>query len=934
MEADASRGVRASPVFVGRASELGALKAIVEAARGPRASGVLVRGAPGVGKTRLVQEAVSGSTGQGVRVAHCGCLPLTTSLPFDPVLELLRSLGEALPAEATESPRELFGMVVDRLERATVDGPLVLCLDDLQWGDTGTVDLVHYCLSRLVDLPIAWLLAARAMPAVDRLAHRLVRGEVLEILELEALSSGEVRRLAEGVLGEDQVSDRLASELYARTRGNPFLCEELLRAVGEVAARDALNGDGVREIDRLVPRSVSQAIEERASGLPRGAREALDWAAVLPEPFTFEELQAVGGHELGDAPESLAAASFLTGDARGRWSFVHSIVRDAVYHRLPERERVRRHGVVADLLVDGPLERRAPQLATARRWREAATTYLRLARAALDRGRGADAVELYRRAGELAAEGGDERLCRDVQAGEVLALVCAGEMDDADELAVAVQALLHVRGEPLERLRFLSRYATALVDEGRDLDRARRALSDAEPLIPQADGPVLAEALAVRAFVRIRQDDRARALPDAEQAAQLAEATDDPALLARALNTLGIVVGVARSVRQGMVILERAVTVAHAAHLHAQEARARLNLSFLAGSAGDVEALEAHARRGLELDGVPASLITVLRANVGFARLWLGDFDAALAHELAALREAARIGPQAEAPVAVLLSNVYLERGDLPAARRLLEDHTAAFDGSDTRRAAKLWGTLFEEEGTPARALASFQAGAGRERDATAAWCLAGTARTAVALHELNVARDAVDRLEFLTDGLRIGEWLRDEARAWVAVCENRPADAASAFGAAATACTRSYDAARLTLEAARLDRDREQILAAIDAFDRMGAARAADRARAVARSLGMRPGRRRAHAGALTAREQEIAQLVAAGQTNVEIAAALYLSPRTVEHHVSNILTKLGYRSRVQVASEAAAGRLPGSPNTVPSGVRPAAQAVHTGRP
>ncbi len=96
-----------------------------------------------------------------------------------------------------------------------------------------------------------------------------------------------------------------------------------------------------------------------------------------------------------------------------------------------------------------------------------------------------------------------------------------------------------------------------------------------------------------------------------------------------------------------------------------------------------------------------------------------------------------------------------------------------------------------------------------------------------------------------------------------------------------------------------------------------MGATRAADRARAVARGLGMRPGRRRASAGALSAREQEIAQLVAAGQTNAEIAAALYLSPRTVDHHVSNILAKLGYRSRVQIAGEAAAGRLPGGRGT-----------------
>jgi DNA-binding NarL/FixJ family response regulator len=101
---------------------------------------------------------------------------------------------------------------------------------------------------------------------------------------------------------------------------------------------------------------------------------------------------------------------------------------------------------------------------------------------------------------------------------------------------------------------------------------------------------------------------------------------------------------------------------------------------------------------------------------------------------------------------------------------------------------------------------------------------------------------------------------------------------------------------------------------ASIDDFERMGAAHAADRARAVARSLGMRPGRRRARAGTLSAREQEVAQLVASGQTNAEIAAALYLSPRTVERHVANILSKLGYRSRIEIAKEVASGHLPGA--------------------
>ena len=912
MSADASRASRGSSVLIGRVAELDAANAVVAEAEQGRAGGLLLRGAPGIGKTRLLREAAADAAVRGVRVARSSCLPLMTTLPFDPVLELLRSLGEPLPAAATESPHELFGMVLDRLERATVDSPLLLCLDDLQWSDAGTIDLVHYCLARLVDLPIAWLMAARPAAEVERVAHRLVRAGVLEQLELVALTLEAVRELAAALLGEDRVSDALASLLYARTGGNPFLCEELLQALEDVTDPADYSGDALGELDRLVPRSVTDAIEERVSRLPASAREALDWAAVLPEPFTFGELQAVAGEESASTPESLAAASFLAADGAEGWRFVHSIARDAVYQRLSERERVRRHAAVADALLDAPVERRAPQLASARRWGEAAAAYLQLASAALNRGKGMDAVELYQRSGGLARKGGDDRLGRDAQAGEVLALVRAGEMDQAARMASVVRPLLRVQGEHNECLRFLSRYAIALIDDARDLEQAREVLSEAEPLITRAAGQVLAEALAVRAFVRIREIDSAAALADAERAVDVAEAAGNPAVLARALNSLGIVVGVARDARRGMAILERGLAVAHSADLPALEGRARLSLSYLAGSTGDVEAWEAHSSRGLAVDGVPAQLAAMLRGNLGGARAGLGDLDGALAHSLTALREAARIGPQAEASAAIDLAYVYLLRGDLLAVRRLLGDHAAACDAVDAQSAAAIGGELLEQEGAPAQALARFREGAANEDDSTSLWCLTGLVRSAVAAGNLTVARDALARLERIANRSLVGEWLREEAVGWVAVGENRPADAATHFRAASTLCSVAYDATRLALETARLQRDRDQVRAAIDRFERMGAARAADRARAVARSLGMRPGRRRAPAGRLTAREQEIAHMVAGGQTNAEIAATLYLSPRTVEHYVSSILAKLGYRSRVQVASEAAAGRLP----------------------
>jgi DNA-binding NarL/FixJ family response regulator len=124
-----------------------------------------------------------------------------------------------------------------------------------------------------------------------------------------------------------------------------------------------------------------------------------------------------------------------------------------------------------------------------------------------------------------------------------------------------------------------------------------------------------------------------------------------------------------------------------------------------------------------------------------------------------------------------------------------------------------------------------------------------------------------------------------------------------------------AFEVARCRLEAARLAGNAKAVLAVAQQMQAMGARRAADRARAAARSLGARPGRPHLHHGPLSEREFEVALLVAAGQTNTDIAAALFLSPRTVERHIGNILAKLGFRSRVQIAAQVATGNLPGAP-------------------
>jgi DNA-binding CsgD family transcriptional regulator len=890
---------------VGRQAELARVAELLARASSGRAGALLVVGEAGIGKTRLLAEAVRRGEETGFRVASVACLPFVAPLPYEPVRALLRALGRR-PA-ATLPPEALFARSLEALEQAAAESPLLLCLDDLHDSDQATLELVHYGIVRLADLPVAWLLAARPAGALTPFLHHLDRLDLLERLELGPLDEAELGELAARVLDGRPATAELVGALARRSGGNPFLFLELVRA--------AASGDGSGAT--AVPAGVRDAVTDRRRRLAPLAARLLDWLAVLPEPVAVHELAQVEPVPTEAVERALAALVLerLAEPADGGFKLVHALVREAVYETLPAGERRRMHSAAADALAEAPAERRAPQLAAAGRAGEAATAFLELGEAALARSGGEDAAALFRRAAELAAAVHDDRLRRRGQAGEVLALLRQGAGDQARTLAERLRAELRATGEAQELLAFLSRYALALYDEASDLEGALRALAEAGPLSEQTEGALLAEAETAQAFVLTMAGEPTRALPHAERAAAVAHAVGQPLLELRALNRLGLAVGMARDSAEATALLEQVAVRAVAAGLPAEAGLAYLNLSFFADAAGDARADADYARRGLALEHLPASLEVLLRSNLGVALADLGDLDGALAHQLAARAAAVRLEPKLEARVLVSLAHVHLLRGELEAARACLAVLDPLPGTFQHYRTLEQRGLLAELEGDLEQALALYLEGGDAGDHPSALWCLAGAARTAASLGQPAVAGEAVRRLERLPVRWRGTDWLRDEARGFLAAAEGRPADAAAVLAAAAEACPASFHAARLRLEAARLRGDRQGVLAAIEAFEGMQARGAADRARALARQLGLRPGRRRRRAGVLSERELEVALLVASGKTNAEIGAQLYLSPRTVERHVGAILAKLGHRSRVELAARVAAGELPRGP-------------------
>lgn len=906
--------------FVGRRTELAQARELLERLSEGRGGALIVVGEPGIGKTRLLDEIGRLASAKLLLSARAECLPLRTPLPFDGVLELLRVLRRSgaedvsLPADVTAGSG-LFAAVVGAIERAAAERPVLLMIDDLQFADAGTRELAHYCVARLADLPVGWVLATQPGKDVETLLHYLTRARLAARVELVGLTLDELRELIAARVDAEFVPEELVAAISIRSEGNAFFAEELLRMLDEQRRLG-------ESLDGVVPPSVTQAVRERANRLPGRARDALAWASLLPEPIDPDLLSELVGAQVDAEVAMLADAALLREGADGL-RFVHAMVRDAVYTGLTRGERRQRHGAVADALAPTDVARRAPQLAAAGRTVEAANAYVELAEGALRRGGPEDADELYRRAERLAAEAGDAAVRRKAEAGIVLALLRRGKSQAARRRAGALVNELRGADRAEQRLEFLSRYAIALWNDVGDMDAARAAIDEAEPLLDSARGRQLAEAAVARAHILDRGGDPAAALPLAERALDAARAVEDRLLEARALNCLGLVVGETRDAREGMAIVQEAADLAAAERLPDEEALAYLRLSYLSEVCGDEHGHQEYARRGLAVSNLPPALNALLRGNVAAASMKKGRLDSALAYLISARAAAQHAGGNTDQRIALQIVLVQIARGDHADAEALLKGLKPSRGSWEQVRTLMAWGKLLEQRGEHSGALRYFLAGSSADFPASI-WCLAGAVRNATFVGELDVARTALARAEKLAARWPVGDWLVPSARAFVAAAEGRSEEAGGLLEQAAATCEDAFERTGLELHAARLRADREAIVAAIDAYESMGARHAADRGRAVARALGMRPGRRRAAAGVLTAREQEIAYLVAAGRTNAEIAGSLWISPRTVERHVGSILGKLGHRSRVELAAAVAAGELPGSgaPSAAAAGV------------
>jgi ATP/maltotriose-dependent transcriptional regulator MalT len=930
--------------LVGRARERAAIAALVEAPGGV----LVVGGEPGIGKSRLLGELGLRAEAAGATVLAARASEFEGDLPYALWTEALdahlaaagerrlsrlgladaEALVAVLPAVGALAGRP-SGTDADRhrIHRALRDllgalaavRQLVVCLDDVHWADPPSVEALAALVRRPPDGRVLVALAARTgrLPAaVDAALGDAARDDRLLALDLEPLSEAEAAEL---------VGDR---RIYARAGGNPFYLEQLARAGGAPGPRLVSDDDvpvaggaggalGRRLVsDEDVPAPVAAAFAAELAELEPEARRLLDAAAVAGDPFDPGLAAAVA--ELPE-PEALRALDRLLlhalvrpAGAPRRFAFRHPVVRHAVYVAAPGGWRLGAHARAADALERqgaGPVQRAhhveqsaAPGDADAVSLLTAAAEELRpLAPAAAARWYAAalrllpdtaDRAGLRARLADAQAAGGDPLGAR---ATLLDALRAAGP---ADRLALTValanqewrlganddaRRRLHVAlgdlpAEPSpDRIRLrLALGLTALMDC--DLVGAQGHCSDARDDSRAIGDPVTElAALACLALACAAAADPAAA--DALDASAAALERLTPAQLAtrlpalwmqgRARRCLGRFEAALADLRRGTAIAADTGRETVLLVMTIESVAPLIELGLIADAV-------AAAEDGAELARLAGNPRTLLWAHSALAesRLAAGEVAAALGHA----EEATALGTEADFHAAGqpgwCLGTALTAAGNADTAVATLLE---AFGGSELPR------VLPADRPAAAADLVEAYLACGDVAAAQAA--LACAAPSAVTELARATVLQAAGRAE---EAVRAATAARD-----------------GAVGAPLLAARAELVLGRALALAGQRPAAIEALATAEAAFDRFGARRRRDEAVRELRRLGRRVVRAAGEPGdgALTAREREIAALVAAGRTNREVAEQLVLSPRTIDAHLRSIYGKLGVRSRVELA-------------------------------
>jgi DNA-binding CsgD family transcriptional regulator len=908
-------------VLVGREVECARIDEMVALARGGSSSVLLIRGEPGIGKTALLQRAAEHA--REMTVLSARGVESEAEIPFSGLLELLRPalacLDQVPDVQATalrgalamgptvRGDRFVVGAATLSLLAALAEtAPCLVLIDDAQWLDGSSADALVFAFRRLLADRVVVLLAVRGEEAS---AFDTVGLPELELLGLEPSAAGQL--LLDHAAG--RVTSETAEWLCRATRGNPLALVEL--------ATDApqLEAELFDRPLRVGPR-VEQAFRRRIDRLSEPTRRALVVAAAsdAEDLGTTVDALAILGLDPSVLDEAQSAA--LIRVHGGDLQFRHPLVRSAAYQAAsPAQRRAAHRSLASALSQDRNANRRAWHLASATIGRDEAVAVAleQAAQSARDRTAFAAAAAAFERSAQLTSEN-DARARRLLAAADAAAL--CSETDRAQHLLLRASECAH---EPLLRAEIAHLRGRVTVRQGPGLDGFRilvDASKDIETIDPGKAALLLAEATEALLYAGAAE----QMVQTARRACDLATSVGDDEevafftsmALGQALILMGQGAEGAVFIRRAEAIMQASEELSRDPRLVAWTGRGQLFLRENDGSRLLHRALDAARKQGaigvlafalhqLGLDSAASSRWPEAQADfaegirlaretgqdsdlcaclAGVSRIEAhqGRADECRAHAHEARELAARRG------FGLFRTWTYLAQTDLELSLLHLDE---ALKEALTAVAVLAELGVHDPDVSPAPEMVEIYLHLGR-----------GTEAKSVASEFLRFAQ-AKGLPWSLGRALRCQGLLEDEA------FYDRHFQQALQYH---DLTPDLFERGRTHLcfgerlrRSRRRTEARDQLRAAFDTFERLGADPWSERARIELHATGETARRRSGHqVEQLTPQEFQIARMLAAGATTREAASRLFLSPKTIEYHLRSIYGKLGISSRLELVA------------------------------
>jgi DNA-binding CsgD family transcriptional regulator len=913
----------ATPPIRGRAGELKVIGALVTAVVQGRGGVLVIEGPPGIGKSRLLTEVMALANKGGVRTLFGEAFEYQQTVPFFALF--MATLRADPPVGDADALRRLGGSddlrywvvhdLADAIVAAAAKTPLAIVLEDIHWADNGTLSALRSLATARPDVAVLWVLTARTGaggPAVQETLLVLHRANAA-FVRVVAMSPDAVADMVCDAVRAN--ADESLLNLAAKAHGNPFLVGELVGGLGEEGRLNVSGGRAVAS-GRALPRRLGAGMQQRLDHLSTDAGEVVRVAAVLPDRFSAGLLAAMLERQpasLISAVEEAVRADLLVEDGE-QLRFRHDLLREATRQSLSQsvRRAMERQSASMMLSMGAAPAEVATQLARSAEPgdREAASA-LRQAAQSVGHADASAAADLSKRALELLP-------AQDAEHGSLVAetvglLNRASRYHEAEELAIA--ALLEAASPQEEAEIRLRRAAVTRHSTQRRVEENRRALE-----LRDISEVTRARHLGWLAY-NLTFDQSGQWRAAANEAAAAAASTGD--LEARLMADIALAVldegkGYAgRALRR----LEELSVLAPASGVAAVHDLAAIRYAHLLAAVGRLDEAAAQAGDGLEQarrEG-NAMALAIWAAIDGVVHLAAGRLSAARAAvESLPPRQATSATP-GDMIRTMILADVAARTDDRMLLQQMVNDardahpagstlvrrgaaHVlalAAWKRGDVQDAMRWLGgdvTLYESP-VWTQVLDQVILGA---RVASAAGDAGLRARVLQATDRLERERPPIPLFRGVAGYAR--GILEGDAQALVAAADVLHSSSRPLLYAAA-----AEDAGAELAHADRGDEALDQLNAAFDTYVHHEALADARRVGRELRRLGVERrivSQSRAKTGwdSLTDSELTVANLIAHGATNRDVAAQLHLSLHTVKNHVHNAFAKLGINSRAQL--------------------------------